>query len=275
MEAPPVKRALISVSNKLGIVDFAQGLVDQGIEIYSTGGTRRHLEASGVPVVDVAAYTQFPEMMDGRVKTLHPKIFAGILCRHHLASDREALAEHEIKTFELVIVNLYPFAATVARPNILQSEAIEQIDIGGPSLIRAAAKNSDFTTVVCNPGQYSSVLDEIESEGRTSSSLRHRLMVQAFLHTAEYDKRSPSTCLVKPKEKRFRRPCSCISTEKILCGMEKTAINKPRCTSPATAMMPTWSTRVRSTASNFRTITCWTWTVRWLSCGALIAPRAL
>ncbi len=187
MDSPKIKRALISVSNKLGIVDFAKGLVSKGIEIFSTGGTRRHLESSGIAVTDVSEYTQFPEMMDGRVKTLHPKIFAGILCRHNLDTDKASLESHGIHTFELVVVNLYPFAATIARPNILQHEAIEQIDIGGPSLIRAAAKNSDFVTVVSNPGQYSAVLEEIQAEGRTTSRLRRELMAQAFLHTAEYD----------------------------------------------------------------------------------------
>lgn len=188
MNSPKIKRALISVSNKLGIVDFAQGLVNAGIEIYSTGGTRRHLEQSGIEVVDVAQYTQFPEMLDGRVKTLHPKIFAGILCRHNLDSDLASLVEHNIRTFELVVVNLYPFAATIARPNVLQHEAIEQIDIGGPSLIRAAAKNSSFVTVASSPDQYSSILEEIVGDGSTSTGLRRKLMAHAFQHTANYDK---------------------------------------------------------------------------------------
>lgn len=187
MDSPKIKRALISVSNKLGVVDFAQGLVKAGIEIYSTGGTRRHLEEYGVPVHDVAQYTQFPEMMDGRVKTLHPKIFAGILCRHNVDSDLQSIDEHDIKTFELVVVNLYPFAATIARPNVLLHEAIEQIDIGGPSLVRAAAKNSDFVTIVCSPHQYSIVLDEINADGRTTTDTRRKLMAQAFQHTSNYD----------------------------------------------------------------------------------------
>jgi phosphoribosylaminoimidazolecarboxamide formyltransferase/IMP cyclohydrolase len=188
MNSPKIKRALISVSNKLGIVDFAKGLAKSGVEIYSTGGTRRHLEASGIKVIDVSEYTQFPEMMDGRVKTLHPKIFAGILCRHNLESDQKSLDEHDIQTFELVVVNLYPFEATIARPNVLQHEAIEQIDIGGPSLIRAAAKNSDFVTIVCSPDQYSQVLTEIETEGTTQNATRRQLMAHAFQHTANYDK---------------------------------------------------------------------------------------
>ena len=188
MDSPSIKRALISVSNKLGVVDFAQGLVNAGIEIISTGGTRRHLENAGVPVTDVTDYTQFPEMMDGRVKTLHPKIFAGILCRHNLESDRMVMTEHDILSFELVVVNLYPFAATIAKPNILPQEAIEQIDIGGPSLIRAAAKNSDFVTVVCSPEQYSCVLEEIQADGTTTAYTRKKLMAHAFQHTANYDK---------------------------------------------------------------------------------------
>ncbi len=187
MESPVIKRALISVSNKIGIVDFAQGLVAEGVEIYSTGGTRRHLEQAGINVVDVADYTGFPEMMDGRVKTLHPKIFAGILARRNNAADLGSLEEHGISTFELVVVNLYPFAATIAKPNVLMHEAIEQIDIGGPSLVRAAAKNSDFVSIVTTPEQYSDVLEEIQNDGKTTSRLRHVLMAQAFQHTAKYD----------------------------------------------------------------------------------------
>ena len=188
MESPKIKRALISVSNKMGLTDFARGLVEAGIELYSTGGTRRHLESSNIPVTDVASYTGFPEMMDGRVKTLHPKIFAGILARRNNESDVEALEEHEIATFDLVVVNLYPFAATIAKPNVLIHEAIEQIDIGGPSLVRAAAKNSDFVTVVTDPEQYWSVLQEIQAEGKTTARLRTELMAKAFEHTADYDK---------------------------------------------------------------------------------------
>ncbi len=188
MESPEIKRALISVSNKLGIIDFARGLSQCGVEIVSTGGTRRHLEQAGIAVTDVADCTGFPEMMDGRVKTLHPNIFAGILCRHNLPSDMDAIGKQGIRPFELVVVNLYPFAATVARPNTLIDEAIEQIDIGGPSLIRAAAKNSDFVTVVCRPEQYWTVLEEIQHSRRTTSTLRRQLMAHAFQHTANYDR---------------------------------------------------------------------------------------
>ena len=187
MSAPKIKRALISVSDKNGIVEFAQSLVAAGVEIYSTGGTRRHLDEAGIKVIDVAEYTGFPEMMDGRVKTLHPKIFAGILCRHDLESDKKSLSDHDIKTFELVVVNLYPFAATIAKAGITEAEAIEQIDIGGPSLVRAAAKNNKFVSVVTSSSQYDGVVAELQSDGSTSDALRRRLMAEAFAHTAAYD----------------------------------------------------------------------------------------
>ena len=148
MNSPKIRRALISVSDKLGLGDFARGLVAQGVQLYSTGGTRQFLEAQGLKVVDVAAYTGFPEMLEGRVKTLHPKVHGGILARHDRPDDLQSLADHGILTFELVVVNLYPFEGTIARPNVTIDEAIEQIDIGGPSLIRGAAKNHAFVTVV-------------------------------------------------------------------------------------------------------------------------------
>ncbi len=188
MESPIIQRALISVSNKLGIVDFAKGLISHGIEIVSTGGTRRHLESFGIHVIDIFECTRFPEILDGRVKTLHPNIFAGILARRNRSDDLQILEQHQISPFELVVVNLYPFAATVNRPGILVEEAIEQIDIGGPSLIRAAAKNSDFVTVVSDPSQYSKVLEEIRLERNTTPATRRQLMAQAFQHTADYDR---------------------------------------------------------------------------------------
>jgi len=187
MPAPQIKRALISVSDKTGIIEFAKSLADSAVEIYSTGGTRRHLSEAGIEVVDVAEYTSFPEMMDGRVKTLHPKIFAGILCRHDLESDMKSLADHNIKTFELVVVNLYPFAATIAKEGITESDAIEQIDIGGPSLVRAAAKNNKFVSVVTSSAQYDDVISELKTSKSTSDGLRRRLMAEAFEHTAAYD----------------------------------------------------------------------------------------
>lgn len=187
MESPVVKRALVSVSDKLGLADFARGLVAAGVEIFSTGGTRRHLEESGVPVRDVTDYTGFPEIMDGRVKTLHPKVHGGILCRHDNPEDREALERHGILTFELVVVNLYPFESTAARPGVSADDVIEQIDIGGPSLVRAAAKNHAFTTIATGPEQYSRILEQVAGGKRTSLELRRELAAAAFAHTAAYD----------------------------------------------------------------------------------------
>ena len=185
--SPPVRRALISVSDKQGLAEWAKELSAAGIEILSTGGTRQHLEKAGIPVRDVSDYTGFPEIMDGRVKTLHPKIHGGILCRHDLDEDKRVLAEHGILTIELVVVNLYPFEATVARPDVTFDHAIENIDIGGPSLVRGAAKNHAFTTVVTSPDQYGAVLEEIKANGCTSLELRRRLAAEAYAHTAAYD----------------------------------------------------------------------------------------
>jgi phosphoribosylaminoimidazolecarboxamide formyltransferase / IMP cyclohydrolase len=188
MHAPKIKRALISVSDKLGLADLARGLTAAGVEIFSTGGTRRHLESEGIPVRDVSDYTGFPEMMDGRLKTLHPKVHGGILCRHDNPADMQALAEHGILTFELVVVNLYPFETTVSRPGVSVEEAIEQIDIGGPTLVRAAAKNHAFTTIATDAGQYGEILEQITAHGGTTLELRRDLAGAAFDHTARYDR---------------------------------------------------------------------------------------
>ncbi len=188
MQSPPIKRALISVSDKLGLANFAQGLVDAGVEIYSTGGTRKHLKSEGIKVRDIAAYTGFPEMMDGRLKTLHPKVFGGILCRHDNADDMESIDEYDIVSFELVVVNLYPFEATVAREDVTMAEAIEKIDIGGPSLVRAAAKNHAFVTIATDAEQYGEILDQIATNGCTDLELRIKLAGEAFVHTAKYDR---------------------------------------------------------------------------------------
>lgn len=187
MSSPPIRNALISVSDKQGLVPFAQALAAAGIQIYSTGGTRKHLEDAGIEVLDVGSYTGFPEVMGGRVKTLHPKVFGGILCRHDLDGDREVLEEFEIASFELVVVNLYPFEATIAREGVTWAEAIEQIDIGGPSLVRAAAKNHKFTTIATSPTQYDRILSDLQAEGVTSLELRKELAAAAFARTAAYD----------------------------------------------------------------------------------------
>lgn len=182
-----VRRALISVSDKQGLIPFAQGLVRLGFELLSTGGTRKSLEAAGVPVLDVAQYTGFPEMMDGRVKTLHPKVHGGLLGRPDLAEDAKSMNEHGITPFELVVVNLYPFVETISKPNVTAEEAIEQIDIGGPSMLRSAAKNHKYVGVVTCPSQYARVLNELE-HGPLDFSHRRELAAAAFEMTARYDR---------------------------------------------------------------------------------------
>ncbi len=177
--------ALISVSDKTGITDFAASLVERGWTVVSTGGTGRELRGSGVPVVPIEEFTGFPEILDGRVKTLHPGIHGGILARRSVPGDMEELERHELEPVDLVAVNLYPFRETVARPDVTLAEAQEQIDIGGPTLLRAAAKNHGFVWPVCDPSDYGAVLEALEGEAR--SDLRRRLASKVFLHTATYD----------------------------------------------------------------------------------------
>ena len=182
----PVRRALISVSDKSGIVDFARGLVDQGVALLSTGGTYRLLKDNGLPVTEVSEYTGFPEMMDGRVKTLHPKVHGGILARR--GQDDAVMAEHGIDAIDMVVVNLYPFEATVARPDCSLEDAIENIDIGGPTMVRAAAKNHRFVNIVVNADDYAAVLEEMAAnDGATSLETRFNLAIKAYEHTAAYD----------------------------------------------------------------------------------------
>ncbi|HAZ95094.1 MAG TPA: bifunctional phosphoribosylaminoimidazolecarboxamide formyltransferase/inosine monophosphate cyclohydrolase [Porticoccaceae bacterium] len=181
-----VSRALISVSDKTGIVEFAQALTNQGVELLSTGGTFRLLSEHNIPVTEVSDYTGFPEMMDGRVKTLHPKVHGGILGRR--GKDDGVMAEHGIKPIDMVVVNLYPFAATVADPNCDLPTAIENIDIGGPTMVRSAAKNHKDVAIVVNAGDYKTVLEEMQAnDGQLDYSTRYHLMVKAFEHTAGYD----------------------------------------------------------------------------------------
>ena len=182
----PVRRALISVSNKSGIVDFARSLSERGVELLSTGGTFRLLQESGVAVTEVSEHTGFPEIMDGRVKTLHPKIHGGILGRR--GQDDTVMAEQDIAPIDMVVVNLYPFTQTVARPECTLEEAIENIDIGGPTMVRACAKNHAHTTIVVDTDDYARVLAEMASQGgAVSDATRFDLAVKAFEHTAAYD----------------------------------------------------------------------------------------
>ena len=180
----PVRRALISVSDKTGVVEFARQLCSQGVEILSTGGTYKLLRDNGIDAVEVADYTGFPEMMDGRVKTLHPKIHGGILGRRD--QDGAVMAEHGIQPIDMVVVNLYPFAATVARPGCTLPDAIENIDIGGPTMVRSAAKNHKDVAIVVNAADYSSVLASLKDGGLTYAQ-RFDLALKAFEHTAAYD----------------------------------------------------------------------------------------
>jgi len=183
-----VRRALISVHDKTGVVDFAKGLAALGVEILSTGGTAKLLRESGVAVVDVAEVTGFPEMLDGRVKTLHPKVHGGILARRDLPEHARALEQHGIRPIDLVAVTLYPFEKTVARPNVTLEEAVENIDIGGPSMIRGAAKNHAHVAVITDPSQYGPVLDELNAgQGALSAETCYRLAFEAFRRTAQYD----------------------------------------------------------------------------------------
>ena len=180
-----IARALISVSDKTGIVEFARSLNTLGIEILSTGGTATRLRDARVPVVEVSSYTGFPEMMGGRVKTLHPRIHGGLLARRD--TDAEAMHAHGIAGIDLLVVNLYPFEHTVARADCDLATAIENIDIGGPAMLRAAAKNHAWVTVVVDAGDYPAVLDELRDSGTVAPATRFRLAAKAFEHTARYD----------------------------------------------------------------------------------------
>jgi phosphoribosylaminoimidazolecarboxamide formyltransferase/IMP cyclohydrolase len=183
-----IQRALISVSDKTGIESFARALAQMGVEILSTGGTFAALKKGGVPAREVSDYTGFPEMMDGRVKTLHPKVHGGILALRDVAAHTGAMAEHGIAPIDLVVANLYPFEATVAKSGVTREEAIENIDIGGPSMLRSAAKNHRFVGVVTEPNDYGRVLDEMQKlSGALSDDFRRELAVKAFALTARYD----------------------------------------------------------------------------------------
>jgi phosphoribosylaminoimidazolecarboxamide formyltransferase / IMP cyclohydrolase len=182
-----MRRAILSVSDKTGLVDLGRGLADRGFELVSTGGTARALAEAGLPVVNVSDVTGFPEMMDGRVKTLHPLVHGGILARRDRPEDLAAARAHGIGLVDLVVVNLYPFVETAARPGVPFDDLIEQIDIGGPSLVRAAAKNFRDVLVVVSPGDYSQVLSELDRDGGPLSAFRFDLARKAFAHTGEYD----------------------------------------------------------------------------------------
>jgi phosphoribosylaminoimidazolecarboxamide formyltransferase / IMP cyclohydrolase len=184
----PVKNALLSVSDKTDLVPFARSLTSFGARIISTGGTARALKEAGIDVTPIEQITGFPEMMDGRVKTLHPKVHGGLLALRDKPNHAQALDQHQITPIDLVCVNLYPFEKTVADPNVTDEDAIEQIDIGGPSMVRSSAKNHRYVTCVTDPSQYDMVINElIANEGATDMPLRRELAAAAFARTAQYD----------------------------------------------------------------------------------------
>ncbi|MGI8955923.1 MAG: bifunctional phosphoribosylaminoimidazolecarboxamide formyltransferase/IMP cyclohydrolase [Chthoniobacterales bacterium] len=184
-----ISRALISVSDKNGVADFARQLEKEGVEIISTGGTASLLRQAGIKVRGISSFTGFPEMLDGRVKTLHPKVHGGLLYVRGNKEHEAAAREHGIEPIDLLVVNLYPFEATIAQPGVKLAEAIEQIDIGGPSMLRSASKNYQSVTVVVDPADYSAVLKEMrDRDGETTLKLRERLAIKAFLKTSDYDR---------------------------------------------------------------------------------------
>ncbi len=182
-----VKRALISVSDKSGITEFASALTDMGVEIISTGGTARAIADAGVAVTSVDQVTGFPEILDGRVKTLHPKVHGALLAVRDSDDHMKQLSDNGIDLIDLVVVNLYPFEKTVAREDVTIEEAIENIDIGGPTMLRSAAKNNRYIGAVIDPADYSLVLNELKAQGELSEKTRQYLAVKVFRHTADYD----------------------------------------------------------------------------------------
>ncbi|MGN1088193.1 MAG: IMP cyclohydrolase [Phascolarctobacterium sp.] len=182
-----IKRALLSVSDKTGIVELGKFLSNNGVEIISTGGTMKALREAGVPVTYVSDVTGFPEIMDGRVKTLNPKIHGAILAVRSNPEHMEALAAHNITPIDLVVVNLYPFRETIAKPGVTEAEAIENIDIGGPAMVRASAKNFKDVVIVTYPRRYAQLMEMLDKNGDVDQHTRKELAFEAFSHTAEYD----------------------------------------------------------------------------------------
>src|ERR1051326_5760867 len=182
-----IQRALISVFDKTGLIPLAQALAGAKVELISTGGTARALRETGLPVIELADYTGFPEMLDGRVKTLHPKVHGGLLYVRGDPEHEAAIKKHAIRPIDLVVVNLYPFEQTITKPGVTLEEAIENIDIGGPSMLRSAAKNHQHVTVVMDPGDYAEVAAQIKTKGNTTLALRRKLAARVFARTSAYD----------------------------------------------------------------------------------------
>ncbi len=187
MSKTEIKRALISVSNKDGVDVIAKFLTDNGVEVLSTGGTAKLLREKNIPVTSVDSYTGHPEIMNGRVKTLHPKVHGGILALRDNENHVKDMEDNGISGIDMVIVNLYPFRETIAKPGVTLADAIENIDIGGPTMVRSSAKNHKFVSIVVDPSDYSIIMDEISNDGGVSLKTREKLAVKAFDHTAKYD----------------------------------------------------------------------------------------
>jgi len=187
MDKVQVTRALLSVSDKTGIADFARFLSGKGIELLSTGGTAKLLKEDNIPVTSVDAFTGHPEIMDGRVKTLHPRVHGGILAIRDNPLHQKHMQENGIEPIDLVVVNLYPFRETIAKPNVSLEDAIENIDIGGPTMVRSSAKNHSWVTIVVDPADYAGITRELSVDGTISLATRRKCALKAFTHTAEYD----------------------------------------------------------------------------------------
>src|SRR6185295_1403418 len=183
-----IQRALLSVSDKTGLAEFAQGLADLGVEMISSGGTAKFLQSKKIPVKEVSDYTGFPELFDGRVKTLHPKIHGGLLQRRDVPEHQKQAKKHDIPPIDLVVINLYPFEETIAKEDVTLDEAIENIDIGGPSMLRSAAKNYRSVTVITDPADYADVIEHMQdNDGTTTLKMRERLGIKVFVTTSKYD----------------------------------------------------------------------------------------
>ncbi len=253
-----VRRALLSVSDKTGLVPFAQALHARGVTLLSTGGTAKALAEAGLPVVNVSDVTAFPEMLDGRVKTLHPAVHGGILARRHLPEDLAAIGAHGIEPIDLVVVNLYPFARAAANPATGFDALIEEIDIGGPSMVRAAAKNFRDVLIVVDPRDYPRVLEDLAAPGGSSPAFRFELSRRAFAHTAAYDATIASTLetigtdadpFARPAERRrCRRRCACRCRSGACCATARTRTSRRRGTASSRrrGSAPSRSSRARS-----------------------------
>jgi AICAR transformylase/IMP cyclohydrolase PurH len=252
-----IERALISVFDKTGIVEFARALASIKVEIISTGGTAQLLRQSGIPVRDIAELTGWPEMLGGRVKTLHPKVHGGILFRRDKSEHREEAKRHEIAPIDLVVVNLYPFSATAAKPGVTPDELIENIDIGGPSMVRSAAKNFQSVGVVTDPGDYSAIADELREKGELSLGTRLALVRKAFARTARYDgeiatelERLAADGMVAMNAR---------SNGNRRCGTAKIHTKPRRCTFRRGRRQQDWRAQSNWGAKSFPTTTWWTW----------------